>query len=169
MESSLLFFIGGLAVFGISHLTQKHKPALRLIFFCLTALAFCLIMQAIFGSPFRAVMPLPPVLGAVMCVLAGLFLFLASQFRLFRMPGIQYFATLILAFLLTALVFLIIHFYLRSQGVMLPEGSRNSLLILILLQTFLFFFGFAFPQRMLGAQEARKRAAAINKKSDKDL
>jgi len=165
MELSLLFLAGGLALFGISRLTGSLKPLLRVTAFCLTALCFALIFQQI-GSPLTTALALPPFILIIMCLTGGLIAFLAEHFGVYKVTGLQYFATTVLSLFLAAVVYLIIYIYLKEADLLINlTRSKTWLMILLLFQSFLLFFGFSFPLRML-YQRKRRISEAVTDNLD---
>lgn len=167
MQLSLLFLAGGLALFGISRLTKTLIPLIRLSVFIATALCFAGIFQMI-GSPLTSAMALPPFILYIMCGLGGIIAFLAEQFSLYRISGLQYFATTVLSVLLAAVIYLIIVLYLNNAGLLINlTRSRTWLMILLLFQSFLLFFGFSFPLRLHYQRESR--LSELSKENMDDL
>jgi hypothetical protein len=109
------------------------------------------------GSPLTSALALPPYILYIMCGLGGMIAFLAEHFGLYRISGLQYFATTVLSVLLAAVIYLIIFLHLNNVGLLINlTRSRSWLMILLLFQSFLLFFGFSFPLRMLYQKESRQ-------------
>ena len=156
MEHAVLFFFCGLALYAARRLVLRRNTAEKflLLLMPLTGAVFGLLLLRYTGSPWSGLTAIPGVFVVIFCVLGALLLALAETLGIIRKPGIQYFATLVVSVAVTLLFYLALAVYFLASGVTLPgPGTRNALLLLLLLHSFLMAFGYTFPARLFVKRE----------------
>ena len=154
MESSLLFFLVGLGIFGAKILTRGRPGAIRLLVFVAGGALSGLIIGLFSGSSlfmmFRIPWGIMPIIGAT----AGLVLYGADKSELIHKPGIQYAVTILLGSVLAGLSYGIISIYrMVSSETQTIFQPRNIIVLSYLLIGFLSVFGFTFPERWFKRRE----------------
>ena len=148
MGSSLVFFLVGLAFFGIKHLVANQNDTIRLAAYLFTGIAAGIILNLLNISPWPPPIRMPWGLIPFITGMGGLCLFAAEKWSLITKPGLKYFSTIILGLFLTggAYLFLVLYRILTGKAQLTPHGIQYILLSLILI-CFLIVFGYTFPQR----------------------
>ncbi|HDQ46386.1 MAG TPA: hypothetical protein ENN17_12960 [bacterium] len=152
MEASLLFFPAGALVYFTYRFVPTASGKLRAGAGCLVSVLVSWICW-IFGATRLPGFFFPGWMIAVFGILGGCLLVFAYEKRMFLESGLRYSATILLALIQTGLL-LGVH-RLIFPGSMRPQPpSLMSDGLSFLLVSFLYFFGFAFPERFLGRGEA---------------
>jgi len=148
MESSFLFFFLGLSLYIISRVTKKKPPTIRVLIYIGTGGIAGGIIGALSELPLSSMIHIPLSGIIIFGGLTGMIFSLAESYRLMSRPGITYILTMLLGFILAALSFLLLKFYMALAHVQfrLP-GQTTSALLLLLLIGFITAFGYTFPQR----------------------
>ncbi|MCD6116912.1 hypothetical protein J7K93_07850 [bacterium] len=151
MEQSLYFFLAGLAVFGIKIVLPKNtKEWIRVLAFLMLPSIMLLIMSSFFGPlvPEHVNFPKQGIVLFLSGLFAGLVLYLADRTEFIFRPGIKYFATFFLGFIISGISFgissLFCSIYNFPQE---PTQLIGARIIYFLLSGFLIVFGFTFPSR----------------------
>jgi len=151
MEQSLYFFLAGLTIFGINiFLTKKVKEWVRILAFLLLPSLMLLFMSIFFGPlvPEHVNFPKQHIVLFLSGLFAGLVLYIADRTKLIFKPGIKYFATFFLGFLVSGISFGISSVFCSIYN--FPEESIQqweARILYFLLSGFLIVFGFTFPSR----------------------
>jgi hypothetical protein len=145
MEAALLFFPAGLIVNLVIRLIKKWPTGLRLTAVFFSSVLSCGICWT-FGATRLPGFFFPDWMIVVFGLFAGGMIFWAHEKRFFTESGLRYSATILLAVIHSGLLFginwLVSSAFIRSQpSFLISEG------LTLLLLGFLFFFGFAFPER----------------------
>ena len=157
MESSLVFFLVGLAIFGMKHLLKKQATILRLAAYVVVGIADGVIFNLLAVSPWPPSIRMPWGLVPFITGMTGLLLFAAEQWNLITKPGLQYIATILLGLILTGASYLFIVLYrsLINLISLTPQMNRSVLLNLLLI-CFLAIFGYTFPERWFKQEEKKQ-------------
>ena len=157
MESSLLFFFVGLAIFGVNRLVKTQREGVRMVGFLSTGIAAGFVVGLIVGTPWPESYHMPLSLVPAITGLAGILLYFAEKGQMITRPGIQYMATILLGLILTGLSYSFVWIYRHVNGLFPLSGQGKQLLfMLLLLVSFLTVFGYTFPERWFKRQASEK-------------
>lgn len=148
MESTLVFFLVGLAIFGVKHLVVNQSETIRLAAYIFVGVAAGVILNLLSVSPWPPSIHMPWGLIPFITGLGGLLLFAAEKWGLITKPGLKYFSTILLGLFMTggAYLFLLLYRILSGRDQLTPHGNQYIFMSLILI-CFLVVFGYTFPQR----------------------
>lgn len=157
MESSLVFFLAGTAIYASHRIARGRSDGVRLVVFVGTGIAAGVILNLLGILPWPAHIRMPWGLIPFLTGMGGLCLFAAEKWRLIHRPGWKYFSTILLGLILTGLAGLFLSLFRTFSNAppLTAQGNRFVLLSLFLV-CFLVVFGYTFPQRWFG----QKRNAA---------
>ena len=148
MESSLLFFFVGLAIFGVNRLVAHQPEWVRMVGFLSASIAAGFVVGLIAGTPWPESYHMPLSLVPAITGMAGILLYFSEKGRMITRPGIQYMATVLLGLMLTGLSYGFVWIYRHARGLFPLSGQGKQLLfMLLLLVSFLTVFGYTFPER----------------------
>lgn len=148
MESSFLFFFVGVIIFISSLLSEKWFPQYKFLFFFISGFLGGGIIGMVVGS---SIVPGIQISWVVMVIIgggAGAILYTAEKLKIFSLPGIQYFATIILGLILAGFSYGLIVLYTTLSSIEHETQEGKMLIFFILvLSGFLTVFGYSFPKR----------------------
>ena len=148
MESSLLFFLLGLSVFGAKFMMKDRPEWVRIVAFIVTGALSCIIIGFIGGEKLLLVLQLPRPLLAVIGVAAGIVLYGADRTGLIHTPGIQYIVTILLGSILAVISYVLLLIYrsmLPTEPIVSPPTRLLALSFFLI--GFLTVFGYTLPER----------------------
>ena len=158
MESSLLFFLIGLAIFGVDRLTKKERTTIRLLAFIIAGMITGGILSSLIKFPVLLSVRAPWFAMGIIGAIAGLIIYIADKRNLMSSPGIQYVATILLGLVLAGLSYGFMKFYMiYSRTETIQQVDNSVLFIAHLFMGFLIIFGYTFPMRWFRLKESRKK------------
>ena len=158
MESALLFFIVGLSIFAAKFLVKDRSETIRFLIFLGSGILSGGILGFFTNSSFSMLL-IPWGLFALTGGLAGVIIYGADRLSFITRPGLQYIATILLGFILAAISYGFMRFYVILTKIEIQNLSTARILPLtFLLIGFLTIFGYTFPERWF---KHRKEAEKI--------
>jgi hypothetical protein len=148
MESSLLFFLLGLSVFGVKWIVGDRPEWIRIVAFIVTGALSGLIIGFIGGKQLLIMLQLSRPLLAGIGVAAGIVLYSADRVGLIYKPGIQYIVTILLGSILAVISYVLLLIYqsiLPTEHIVSPPTRLLALSFFLI--GFLTVFGYTFPER----------------------
>lgn len=154
MESSLLFFLVGLSVYGVEKLMKDKAESMRLIAFVGAGLLSALVLGLLVGDSLFPWITLPAWWMPVMGGLAGLLMFGADRLRIVTRPGVRYIATLLLGAIMAGICYGLALLAGVELGLNLDPNTAGRIIPLtFVLVGFLTVFGYTFPARRFGRRQ----------------
>ena len=158
MESSLLFFLIGLAVFGVDRLTKKERTTIRMLAFVIAGMLVGGILSSFIKFPILLTVRAPWFAMGIIGAIAGLIIYIADKGNWMSRPGIQYVTTILLGLGLAVLSYGFMKFYVIYSRSETPATVDNSILFIAhLFMGFLIIFGYTFPMRWFRLKKAREK------------
>lgn len=157
MESSLLFFLVGLSIFGGTHLTKSENETVQFLVYFGIGIVSGLILGLFISPPWPPSVQIPRGGVPVVTGLAGIILYAAEKKKLLTRPGLQYFATILLGLLIAGLSYGLLMIYQSLSNIEYRSPEEKIYIILVfLLIGFLTVFGYTFPERWFKQRKLRK-------------
>ena len=148
MDSTFLYFLSGLAVFGVKRAVEGQGETIRRWLYPAAGSAASFIIALIGGYPLSSVADLPPVLALVSGAAAGYILYLAEERRYFTTGMIKYVATIVLGLALGLAAFIVAWGYSRlTGGHVFRQITIQYKAITFFVYGFMTVFGYIFPER----------------------
>jgi hypothetical protein len=157
MESSLLFFLLGLSVFGVTFMIKDRPQWIRIVAFIVTGTLSGAIVGFIGGERMLVMLQLPRPLPAGIGAVAGIVLYSADKVGLIHKPGIQYFVTILLGSILAVISYILLLIYqsiLPAEHIVSPPTRLLALSFFLI--GFLTVFGYTFPERWFKQQKEKR-------------
>ena len=157
MESSLLFFLLGLSVFGAKWIVRDRPEWIRIVTFIVTGVLSSMIIGFIGGERLLLMLQLPRPLLVLIGAASGIVLYSADKVGLIYKPGIQYIVTILLGSILAVISYVLLLIYqsiLPTEHIVSPPTRFLALSFFLI--GFLTVFGYTFPERWF-KQKKEKR------------
>ena len=147
MESYLLYFMIGLAVFLVKLITRKRPGAIRMPIFILAGTGAGFIAGLIAGFPMPAA-DIPAFMGSIIGFFGGLILYWIDHRKWISRPGLAYVTTIVPGVVLAVLMYGLSYLYILITKI--PVHSRITgvqMWALFLAVGFAIGLGLTFPER----------------------
>ena len=157
MESTFLFSLVGLSIFGAKFLVKSASGTVRFSVFLGTGILAGVILVLAAGPPWPPSVQIPAGGVPVITGLAGILLYVAEKRSILTRPGLQYIATLLLGLLLAGLSYGIFLIYQSiAQLEYRSPQEKTAVILIFVLIGFLSIFGYTFPERWFNQRRSHE-------------